>query len=133
MTGFFFIVGLEIKRELVNGQVRDPKTAALPVLGEVGGPQSSQRRATHPLVDRTSRHRCARSPSTSGRTGTESNARPVLPPNRRSPEAHMTTALSELATPTRDLGALLASSVAATSTHDRRAPARSGLSAGFRY
>jgi len=37
MTIFFFVVGLEIKRELVHGELRDPKTAALPVLAAVGG------------------------------------------------------------------------------------------------
>jgi len=37
MTLFFFVVGLEIKRELVRGDLRDPRTAALPVLAAVGG------------------------------------------------------------------------------------------------
>jgi Na+:H+ antiporter, NhaA family len=37
MTIFFFVMGLEIKRELVAGELRDPKKAALPVLGAVGG------------------------------------------------------------------------------------------------
>ncbi|OFW53108.1 MAG: Na+/H+ antiporter NhaA [Actinobacteria bacterium RBG_16_70_17] len=37
MTIFFFVVGLEIKRELVHGELQDPKTAALPVLAAVGG------------------------------------------------------------------------------------------------
>jgi NhaA family Na+:H+ antiporter len=34
---FFFVVGLEIKYELVNGDLRDPKTAALPIIAAVGG------------------------------------------------------------------------------------------------
>ncbi len=37
MTIFFFVVGLEIKRELVLGDLSDPKAAALPVVAAVGG------------------------------------------------------------------------------------------------
>lgn len=37
MTIFFFVVGLEIKRELVAGELRDPKKAALPVMAALGG------------------------------------------------------------------------------------------------
>lgn len=37
MTIFFFIVGMEIKRELVKGELRDPRAAALPALAAVGG------------------------------------------------------------------------------------------------
>ena len=37
MAIFFFVVGLEIKRELVHGDLRDPKTAALPVMAALGG------------------------------------------------------------------------------------------------
>lgn len=37
MTLFFFVVGLEIKRELVRGELHDLKTAALPVLAALGG------------------------------------------------------------------------------------------------
>lgn len=37
MTVFFFVVGLEIKRELVRGELRDPRAASLPVLAAVGG------------------------------------------------------------------------------------------------
>ncbi|SEC18338.1 sodium/proton antiporter, NhaA family [Nocardioides exalbidus] len=37
MVVFFFVVGLEIKYELVNGDLRDPKTAALPIVAAVGG------------------------------------------------------------------------------------------------
>lgn len=34
---FFFVVGLEIKRELLAGELTDPRKAALPVLAAVGG------------------------------------------------------------------------------------------------
>jgi NhaA family Na+:H+ antiporter len=37
MALFFFVVGLEIKRELVHGELRDPKAAALPVICAIGG------------------------------------------------------------------------------------------------
>lgn len=37
MAVFFFVVGLEIKRELVVGELRDPRTAALPVIAALGG------------------------------------------------------------------------------------------------
>ena len=37
MALFFFVVGLEIKRELVLGELRDPRAAALPLLCAVGG------------------------------------------------------------------------------------------------
>ena len=37
MTLFFFVVGLEIKRELVVGDLRDRQAAALPVAAAVGG------------------------------------------------------------------------------------------------
>jgi NhaA family Na+:H+ antiporter len=37
MTVFFFVVGLEIKRELVAGELRDPRKAALPVVAALGG------------------------------------------------------------------------------------------------
>jgi len=37
MAIFFFVVGLEVKRELVLGELRDPRRAALPVVGAVGG------------------------------------------------------------------------------------------------
>ncbi len=37
MALFFFVVGLEIKRELVTGELRDRKAAVLPVLGALGG------------------------------------------------------------------------------------------------
>ena len=37
MAIFFFVVGLEIKRELVTGELRDPRRAALPAIAAVGG------------------------------------------------------------------------------------------------
>ena len=37
MAIFFFVVGLEIKRELVTGDLRDPKRAALPAIAALGG------------------------------------------------------------------------------------------------
>lgn len=37
MALFFFVVGLEIKRELVVGDLKDPRTAALPVFAALGG------------------------------------------------------------------------------------------------
>jgi NhaA family Na+:H+ antiporter len=37
MTLFFLLVSLEIKRELVFGELRDPRAAALPIVAAVGG------------------------------------------------------------------------------------------------
>lgn len=37
MAVFFFAVGLEIKREIVDGELRAPRTAAVPVVAAVGG------------------------------------------------------------------------------------------------
>lgn len=37
MAVFFFVVGLEIKRELVHGDLRDPRVAALPAIAAAGG------------------------------------------------------------------------------------------------
>lgn len=37
MTLFFFVVGLEIKRELVTGELREARKAALPVVAALGG------------------------------------------------------------------------------------------------
>ncbi len=34
---FFFVVGLELKREMVDGQLRRPATAVVPILAAVGG------------------------------------------------------------------------------------------------
>jgi NhaA family Na+:H+ antiporter len=37
MTIFFFVVGLEVKREVVHGELRDPRKALLPVFAALGG------------------------------------------------------------------------------------------------
>lgn len=37
MAVFFFVVGIEIKRELVDGDLRDPRAAALPAIAALGG------------------------------------------------------------------------------------------------
>ena len=37
MAVFFFVVGLEIKREIVDGELRDPRTAVVPVAAAIGG------------------------------------------------------------------------------------------------
>jgi NhaA family Na+:H+ antiporter len=37
MTLFFFLISLEIKRELVVGELRHPKRAALPIIAALGG------------------------------------------------------------------------------------------------
>jgi NhaA family Na+:H+ antiporter len=37
MTVFFFVVGLEIKREMVSGELRDRRVAALPAIAALGG------------------------------------------------------------------------------------------------
>ncbi len=37
MTVFFLVVGLEIRRELHDGSLSDPRVAVLPILGAVGG------------------------------------------------------------------------------------------------
>jgi NhaA family Na+:H+ antiporter len=37
MAIFFFVVGLEIKRELIEGELRDPRRAALPAIAAAGG------------------------------------------------------------------------------------------------
>jgi NhaA family Na+:H+ antiporter len=37
MAVFFYVVGLEIKRELLRGELSDPKKAALPVAAALGG------------------------------------------------------------------------------------------------
>ena len=37
MVIFFFVIGLEVKRELVVGELRDPRRAALPVVAALGG------------------------------------------------------------------------------------------------
>jgi NhaA family Na+:H+ antiporter len=37
MAFFFFVAGLEIKRELIKGELRDRKAAALPIIAALGG------------------------------------------------------------------------------------------------
>jgi len=37
MCVFFFIIGLELKREFVDGELKDPKSAALPIFAAIGG------------------------------------------------------------------------------------------------
>lgn len=37
MTVFFFVIGLEIKREIVSGELRDLRQAVLPVVAAIGG------------------------------------------------------------------------------------------------
>jgi NhaA family Na+:H+ antiporter len=37
MAFFFLVAGMEIKREIVEGELRDPRQAALPIIGAVGG------------------------------------------------------------------------------------------------
>jgi NhaA family Na+:H+ antiporter len=37
MVLFFFVVGLEVKREIVLGELRDPRSAALPIAAALGG------------------------------------------------------------------------------------------------
>src|SRR5262249_32600998 len=37
VTLFFFVVGLEIKRELISGELADPRKALLPVVAALGG------------------------------------------------------------------------------------------------
>ena len=37
MAVFFFLVSLEIKREFIQGELANPKQAALPIIGAVGG------------------------------------------------------------------------------------------------
>jgi len=37
MAVFFFLISLEVKREIVRGELRHPKSAALPILAALGG------------------------------------------------------------------------------------------------
>ena len=37
MTIFFFVIGLEVKRELILGELRDLRQAALPIAAAIGG------------------------------------------------------------------------------------------------
>ncbi len=56
MAIFFFVVGLEIKCELVSGDLRDPKTAALPIIAALGG-MARARAASMPLLPAAARGR----------------------------------------------------------------------------
>lgn len=37
MAVFFFVVGLELKREIISGELNEPRKAVLPVAGAIGG------------------------------------------------------------------------------------------------
>ena len=37
MAAFFFVIGLEIKREFLAGELKDPRKAALPLIAAIGG------------------------------------------------------------------------------------------------
>lgn len=37
MAAFFFLVGLELKREVLEGQLSNPRNVVLPILGAIGG------------------------------------------------------------------------------------------------
>lgn len=37
MAIFFFVVGLELKREIIAGELREPKKAAMPIIAAIGG------------------------------------------------------------------------------------------------
>src|SRR3954454_11572854 len=37
MAIFFLVVGLEVNREVTTGELRDPRTVAVPALGAIGG------------------------------------------------------------------------------------------------
>lgn len=37
MAIFFFVVGLELKREIIGGELRNPKNAILPIIAAIGG------------------------------------------------------------------------------------------------
>lgn len=37
MAGFFFVVGMEIKKQLLSGELSSPRQAALPIAGAIGG------------------------------------------------------------------------------------------------
>ena len=75
MAVFFFVVGLEIKRELVTGELRDRRAAALPAIAAVGGMVAARRAvrrrsppaATAPRAGRSPRPPTSRSPSACSR------------------------------------------------------------------
>ena len=37
MATFFFVIGLELKREILVGELADPKQATLPIVAAIGG------------------------------------------------------------------------------------------------
>ncbi|MCK5723339.1 MAG: Na+/H+ antiporter NhaA, partial [Gammaproteobacteria bacterium] len=37
MAMFFFVIGLELKREILVGELADPKQAILPIIAAIGG------------------------------------------------------------------------------------------------
>jgi NhaA family Na+:H+ antiporter len=37
MAIFFFVIGLELKREIIAGELRDPKNAVMPIVAAIGG------------------------------------------------------------------------------------------------
>jgi hypothetical protein len=41
MAIFFFVIGLEVKREIVHGELGDRRQAVLPIAAAVGGMRSS--------------------------------------------------------------------------------------------
>ncbi len=57
MAGFFFIMGLELKRELMVGELASPKQALLPIMAAIGGvwlavfSSQLQKRALVPVND----------------------------------------------------------------------------------
>jgi len=38
MAVFFFLIGLELKREVLDGELKNPSQIALPAIGAAGGP-----------------------------------------------------------------------------------------------
>ena len=48
MAVFFFVVALEIKREIVRGELRDPRTASLPILAALRFSRHTSATVTHP-------------------------------------------------------------------------------------
>ena len=62
MTIFFFVVGLEIKREMVHGRLREVRNAVLPVVAALGGIRGWP---------------CRRGPSLSGRGSPRLSWRPL--------------------------------------------------------
>ena len=92
MAVFFFVVGMEIKRELVVGELRDRRAVALPAMAALGGMivpaliylafnagGDGQQRLGHPDGDRhrvrARRRRAARHPSPAGGQGAAADPR----------------------------------------------------------